>query len=151
MTDIKTDTWVLIADGEKALFLTNDGDARDLNLTVHRIEDQDNPPTREQAANRRGRVQQSANPGGHAYDDTDWHEFEKDRFASDLADILYKQAHKGAFDRLVIVASEQVLGVLRKEMHQEVSDKVIAEIAKTLTNHPIDQIEKLVKAELDAA
>jgi protein required for attachment to host cells len=35
-------------------------------------------------------------------------------------------------------------------MHQEVSDKVIAEIPKTLTNHPIDKIEDMIKQELAA-
>lgn len=151
MTKLKTGTWVLIADGEKALFLQNDGDDMDPDLNVRRIEEQDNPPTREQAANRRGRVQQSANHGKSAYDDTDWHEFEKDRFAKDVADILYKQGHKGAFDHLVIVASPQVLGVLRDELHVEVANKVIGEIPKTLTNHPIDEIETMVKYEMASA
>ena len=85
-----------------------------------------------------------------AYDDTDWHELAKERFAKDLSDMLYAEAHKGAFDRLVIAASPQVLGVLRADMHKEVSDKVIAEIPKTLTNHPMHKIEEIVKAELDA-
>ncbi len=58
-------------------------------------------------------------------------------------------AHAGKFDRLVLVASPQVLGNLRDEMHKEVSDRIIAEIPKTLTNHPIDEIEKLVKAHMD--
>jgi hypothetical protein len=30
-----------------------------------------------------------------------------------------------------------------------VSDAVVAEVDKTLTNHPIDKIETLLKAELD--
>lgn len=148
MTRLKTGAWVVVADGEKALFLKNDGDAEDPNLNVERIEEQDNPPTREQAANRRGRVMQSANPGRSAYDDTDWHEFEKARFARDLADILYKKAHQGAFDELVVVAGPQVLGVLRDEYHQEVSNRIVAEIPKTLTGHPIDEIEQMVKSEL---
>lgn len=151
MSELKIGTWVLVADGEKALFLQNDGDEMDPDLNVRRIEEQENPPTRDQAANRRGRVFQSAGDGRSAYEDTDWHEFEKERFAKEVAEILYKQGHKGAFDKLVIVAGPQVLGVLREELHVEVADKVIAEIPKTLTGHPIDAIEKMVKAELDAA
>ncbi len=147
MTELSTGTWVLVADGEKALFLVNDGDAQDPNLNVRRIEAQDNPPTRDQAANRPGHVGESARPGGHTYGDTDWHEFEKDRFATEVADILYRQAHRGAFDRLVIVAGPAVLGTLRGALHSEVSGKVVAEISKTLTNHPIDRIEALVKQE----
>ena len=144
-------TWVLIADGEKALFLENKTDAEDPHLDVWREEQQDNPPNREQAANRRGRVGQSANHGKHAYEDTDWHQLGKERFDDDLADILYKKAHKGEFDRIVLVASPMILGQLRDKLHQEVTRRVVAEIDKTLTNHPMDEIEKILKSELDAA
>ena len=84
-----------------------------------------------------------------ALDDTDWHELAKERFAEDLAAILYKKAHAGEFERLVIVAPPATLGELRNTMHKEVAERVIGEIPKTLTNHPIDKIEKLVKAELE--
>ncbi|MEY8882463.1 host attachment family protein [Donghicola sp. XS_ASV15] len=150
MTKVKNGAWVLIADGEKALFLRNDLDAQDLDLNVVRIEEQENPSDREQSANRPGRMHDGGPGQKSAMDDTDWHELAKERFASDMADILYKQAHKGKFDQIVVVAPPQTLGELRKEMHQEVSDKVIAEIPKTLTNHPIDKIEELIKQELAA-
>lgn len=150
MSTLEHGTWVLVADGEKALFLENVTDAENPHLQVRRMEGQDNPPTREQAANRPGRVQESMSPGVRSYDDTDWHELEKDRFADDLADILYRQAHRGAFDHIVIVAPPGVLGEMRSKLHQEVSDKVVAEIDKTLTNHTLEDIEKIVKGEMAA-
>ncbi len=150
MTRLTNDTWVLVADGEKALFLRNITDGEDPNLEVIRKEEQDNPKDIDQSANRPGRVAQSANPGKSAYEETDWHELAKDRFAADLADMLYERAHKGQFDRIVLVASPQVLGELRGQLHLEVTDKVVGEIPKTLTNHPINEIEKIVKAELAA-
>ena len=85
-----------------------------------------------------------------AYDETDFHELQKERFAADLADKLYKMAHKGRFERLVLVASPQVLGVMRDHLHKEVSDKVVGEIPKTLTNHPLHEIEKIVASDLHA-
>ncbi|MBM1631564.1 host attachment protein [Sulfitobacter mediterraneus] len=151
MTQIDNGTWVLIADGEKALFLENKTDGQDPFLEVFREEEQDNPPNREQAANRPGRFNDGPSVHRSAVDDTDWHELAKDRFAHDLADILYKQAHKGRFDKLVIVAPPNTLGELRQELHQEVTQKVIGEVPKTLTNHPIDEIEKIVSTELAAA
>lgn len=148
MSILENGTWVLIADGEKALFLENVTDAKNPNLKVRRLKEQDNPPAREQAANRPGRVHESAGHGVRSYGDTDWHQLEKDRFADELSEILYQQAHRGAYKRLVIVAPPSVLGEIRSTMHQEVSSKVVAEIDKTLTNHPIDEIEKILKAEL---
>ena len=150
MTKITNGTWVVVADGEKALFLRNVTDGENPNLEVIRKEEQDNPKDIDQSANRPGRVHQSANHGRSAYEDTDWHELAKDRFAADLADILYERAHKGKFDSIVLVAAPNVLGELRDQLHQEVTDKVVGEIPKTLTNHPIDEIEKIVKSDLAA-
>ncbi|KIN60592.1 Protein required for attachment to host cells-like protein [Sulfitobacter noctilucae] len=151
MTHLTNGTWVLIADGEKALFLQNVTDGEDPYLDVFREEEQENPPNREQAANRRGRFNDGPSVHRSAVDDTDWHQLSKERFAAELAEILYKKAHQGAFEKLVIVAPPKTLGELRNEMHQEVSTKVIGEVPKTLTNHPVDEIEKIVAAELAAA
>lgn len=156
MAHLGNGAWVLIADGEKALFLENITDGKNPHLQVRRIEQQDNPKDIDQSANRPGRMQEGR-PGGEgsgprsALDDTDWHQLAKERFANDLADILYKQAHMGVFDSIVIIAAPQVLGDLRKALHQEVSKRVIAEIPKTLTNHSIDEIEQHVTSELSAA
>ena len=148
MTDIRKGTWVLIADGEKALFLRNDLDEENLDLNVVRIEEQDNPSDREQSANRPGRMQDTGVGQRSALDDTDWHELAKERFADDLADILYKQAHKGRFDEIVICAAPKTLGELRDKLHKEVASKVIAEIPKDLTNHPLDKVEQMLSTEL---
>ena len=145
---LKTGTWVLICDGEKALFLRNDGDAQAPDLNVVRIDSQENPKDTDQSANRPGRMKDDGTGHRSAFDDTDWHELAKDRFASDLAGRLYKQAHRGAFDSIVIVAAAKTLGALRSELHKEVSSRVIAEIDKDLTNHPLDKVEDLVKLEL---
>lgn len=151
MTRLEKDTWVVVTDSEKALFLRNLTDHDDPYLDVFDEEEQENPSDREQSANRPGRMQDTGVQQRSAMDDTDWHELAKERFAADLAEQLYKEAHKGAFKKLILVASPQVLGDLRGELHKEVADRVIAEVPKTLTNHPVDKIEKLVKKELDAA
>ena len=151
MAELKKNTWVVITDSEKALFLRNVTDHENPYLEVIEKEEQENPSDREQSANRPGRMNDTGVQQRSAMDDTDWHELAKERFAADLAEKLYEEAHKGSFKHLVIVASPQVLGVLREEMHKEVADKVVAEVPKTLTNHPVREIEKLVKRELDAA
>lgn len=150
MAKLDQGTWIVVADSEKALILRNVTDPQDPNFEVTQIEVQDNPSDKAQSANRPGRMQDGGPGHKSAMDDTDWHDLAKDRFAKDLADVLYKDAHKGAFDKLVLVASPQVLGVVRSEMHKEVADRIVGEIPKTLTNHPVTEIEKIVKAELGA-
>ena len=151
MSKLIKGTWVVVTDSGKALFMRNLTDGEDPHFEVDGVEEQDNPPDIEQSANRPGRMNDGGPGHKSAFDDTDWHELAKDRFATDLSDMLYAEAHKGAFEQLVIVAAPQVLGVLRNDLHQEVTDKIIAEIPKTLTNHPVDEIEKIVKDELKAA
>ena len=150
MSDIKLDhdTWVVIADSEKALFLRNEGDDEYPNLEVIREMEQDNPPNREQAANRRGRFNDAGAGGAHrsAVADTDWHRMNKEMFAKDISEKLYELAHKGRYDKLVIAAAPLVLGEMRKEMHKEVTDKLVGEIDKNLTNLPVHEIEEHLKA-----
>lgn len=148
MTILSKDTWVLVADSEKALFLRNETDGKDPFLTVVRKKTQENPPTGEQAANRPGRMSDGPSQHRSAMDDTDWHALAKDRFATDLADMLYTRAHNKDFDRLVLVADPSTLGSLREALHKVVSDKIVGEVPKTLTNHPLHEIENIVKAEL---
>ena len=143
-------TWVLVADGEKALILVNTVDAADPALQVVRVEAQEADAT-PRPSESPGSMS-DAGPGQRSsVDEGDWHRLAQDRFAHDLADLLYKQAHRGAFDRLVLVAPGRVLGALRETLHKEVSAKVVAELDKTLTNHPIDKIERLLHGELDGA
>ena len=142
---IPHDAWVVVADGEKALFLRNQGDDEHIFLDVFREEEIDNPPNREQAANRRGRQGDSTGARRHAYEDTDWKQLGKDRFAKDLAEILYKRAHANKFDKLVIAADPSTLGNLRKELHQAVEERIIHEVPKDLTNHPLDEMEKVLQ------
>ncbi len=151
MTSLTHDTWVVVTDSEKALFLRNLTDGENPNLEVLDKDEQGNPSDRDQGANRPGRRMDGGPGQRSALDDTDWHELAKERFAADLADKLYTLAHKGKFQRLVLVAAPGVLGELRGALHKEVSDKVIAEIPKTLSNHPISDIETLVKRDLKAA
>lgn len=144
MPDIPHDAWVLVADGEKALILRNEGDAEYPNLQVTRLIEQDNPATHEQGTDRPGRFSDGPSVHRSAVQETDWHRLAEERFARDLADRLYKAAHAGRFDRLILVAPPRTLGELRDALHKEVRARVIAEIDKDLTNHPVHEIEKIV-------
>ncbi|SFS21264.1 baeRF12 domain-containing protein [Yoonia litorea] len=143
--------WVLIADGEKALFLVNAGDAQDMHLQLRQKEEQENPQAQDWAANRPGRFNDGPSVHRSAVQDTDWHVLEKERFAHDLAEMLYQDAHSGKFDKLVIIASRVVLSELRQELHQEVTKRLILDVPKVLTNHPIEEVEKLLSRELEDA
>lgn len=148
MTELTHGVWVLVADGEKALFLENVTDGQDPYLQVVRLESQDNPPHSDQVTDRPGRMQDTGVGQRSAMQDADWHLLAKDRFAADLSDILYRQAGRKAFDKLILVAPPKTLGALRDDLHKEVRARVVAEVDKDMTNHPVTKIESLLKAEL---
>ena len=140
-------SFVVVADGEKMLFFRNEGDGEFLKLEVERKRVQDNPPSREQKTDEAGRTfDASGGAGRSAYEETDYHELEKSRFAAETAEMLRRRALNNDFENLIIVAPPPTLGELRKHYHKEVEKRLAGEIAKDLTGHPVEQIEKIITA-----
>ncbi|MBV8742078.1 MAG: host attachment protein, partial [Sinobacteraceae bacterium] len=117
----------MVGDGERAIFFRNSGTPLHPRLTVEKVFEQDNPPTREQGTDRPTRGSEFSGAGAAAsvgsprsnIEQTDWHQLNEDRFSKDIAEKLYQLAHANHFQRLVIVAPPKVLGTLRKAMHKE--------------------------------
>ncbi|WP_448664274.1 host attachment family protein [Sphingomonas sp. CJ20] len=142
------DAVVVVADGRKMLWLRNEGDAAFPNLQVERKRTQDNPATGDQATDAPGRSFSSVGPGRSAYEQTDFHQLEEDRFAAETADLLRKRALANDFESLIVVAPPRTLGELRKHYHVTVTDRLAGELSKDLTGHTLPQIEEaLLKAE----
>ena len=143
---LEHDIWVLVADGEKALFLRNEGDHEYPHLEVFREVHEETPATHDQGTDRPGRLHDGTQAHRSAVQETDWHRIEKTRFAKELSERLYKMAHRNDFKKIVLVAPPVVLGELRKDLHKEVADRVAAEVPKTLTNHTVEEMEKVLQA-----
>lgn len=142
---LKHDAWVAVLDGRKALFLRNEGDEKFANLRTMETFEQDNPPTREQGTSAPGRSSDALG-NRSAVEGTDWHELGEERFALGIVEQLYAAAQKGRYDQLVLCAPPRLMGVIRKKIHKIVRERIVAEIEKDLTGHPIDEIEKIVLA-----
>ena len=170
------DTYVLVADGRKLLFLRNEGDAHALNLKVELAEEHPNPADRDQktdaaggasgsqmgasapaAAQTGGGTARASGTGGGGqggafapsrgtFEETDFHQLEEDRFAAQAADMLKRRALANEFERLIIIAPPKTLGELRKHYHKEVEQRLTGELAKDLTGHPIPDIEAALLA-----
>lgn len=69
-------------------------------------------------------------------------------FAKQLAHWLYSKAHRGDFEKLVLIADPTTLGTLRPQLHSEVSNRIVLELDKTLINSPVDDIARHIKREL---
>src|SRR5262245_41074442 len=144
MTSIQIphDAVVFVGDGRKALFLRNEGDAKFPNLKVERSFVDDNPPTHQQGSDRPGRSFSSIDGRRSSVAQTDWHDLEEKNFARDVAAQLEKVVREQHVKALVIAAPPRTLAALRQVFHADIKSKIVAEVDKDLTGHPVYEIEK---------
>lgn len=136
------DAMVFIGDGRKALFLRNSGDEKFPALETERVFADENPPTHEQGADRP--TVAFAHAGSHRrgqIEQTDWHRLEEHRFAERVAAALEDVVRKRNVPALVIVAPPKTLADLRQAFHPDVKKRIVAEIGKDLTKHPVGEIQ----------
>ena len=141
-------SFVVVADGKKMLFFSNEGDSDFPKLEVERKRETADAYDREQKTDAPGRTFDSSGGAGRsAYQEVDFHQLEEDRFAAETAELLKQRALRNEFENLIIVAPPRTLGELRKHYHKEVEKRIAAEIPKDLTGHPVADIEKILQAE----
>lgn len=142
---IPFDTWVLVADGRKALLLRNAADETRVDLKVLKvIEQPDNPKTAEHGTDRPGRVADSASGRRSAVEQTDWHDLAEREFAAGVSDTMQRHHQDGDFTKLVVVAPARTLAEFRQRFSKELHATVLAELDKDLTKHPVHEIERLL-------
>ena len=142
---IPFDTWVLVADGRKALLLRNATDEIRPDLKVLKvIEQPDNPRTAEHGTDRPGRVVDSASGRRSAVEQTDWHDLAERDFAAGVTDEMERHRRDGDFSKLVVVAPARTLAELSQRFSKELHATVMAELDKDLTKHPVHEIERLL-------
>ena len=140
---IPHDALVFVGDGRRALFLRNSGNRRYPNLTTERVFTDENPPTHEQGTDRPGRgFKRAATNRRSSMEMTDWHELEKERFAGRVASAMEQLVRAEKVKAIVIVAPPRTLAELRHAFHADVKNRIIAEVDKDLTKHPVWEIEK---------
>jgi protein required for attachment to host cells len=142
MTKLPHDALVFIGDGRKALFLRNAGDEKFADLRIERVFAEENPPTHEQGSDRPGRGVESA--GTHrrsSIEQTDWHHLEEHRFAERVAKALEDLVRQRKVPAILIAAPPRTLADLRRVIHSDVKARIIAEVGKDLTKHPVGEIQ----------
>jgi protein required for attachment to host cells len=137
------DVWVLVGDGRRALLLRNHGDVTFPDLRVVRtFEDSHNPASAAQGTDRPGRSMEHSTGRRSGMDETDWHVQAEQRFAEKVAGELGLVASTIA--SLIVVAPPRTLAQLRSSLNSGLRKKVLAEVNKDLTRHPVHEIESIL-------
>ena len=145
---IANGTCILVTDGSKMLLFRNEGDADYPKLTRLAKTEDENPSDRAQKSDGPGRTSAMAAGGRRsAYQETDFHRQEEERFARRTAAMLGRRAAAAEFERLVVVADPRTLGVLRDHYPPALKKVVTAEVAKDLVKHPVAEIERILGKE----
>lgn len=135
-------TWIVVADGARARFLLHEGIGKGLKPALPEEMRHELPPNREIVTDKPGRWPDAVGPGRSGLTPTvDWHEFEKERFAHQVAKVLEDGRNRNLFDRIVLVAPPKTLGYLRDELTKPTQQMVYGELSKDLTHHTVADLE----------
>jgi protein required for attachment to host cells len=97
---------------------------------------------RDLVADSPGRVHDRIGPGRHSMEpDVGVKDDELRRFAGSVVRHLETARSRGLFDRLIIVAAPEFLGVLRKALTDQLVDILVEEIPKDMVGHDLPKIE----------
>jgi protein required for attachment to host cells len=126
-------TWILVADSSRARIFTADTpsspleEIEDFSHVESRIHD------REITSDLPGRIKSTAG-GGHAFEQpTDPKDHEADNFAHLVAKFLQDAHNAKRFDRLLIIAAPEFLGLLRNHLQESIKQLIRFELDKDLT------------------
>lgn len=126
MDRIPADAMVVVADGESARVFRNVG--TDGALSLH-----------QQALVTAQNVDDDG-PSGSAPPEQSPQQTDEATFAKQLAHRLNHGALTNAYAHLVLVADPQTLGLMRPQLHKETLQRMHGELAKTLTNAPVEDV-----------
>ena len=148
-------TWIFVADASRARIYA----WRDAKIALHPLQEFFHPQSRlanhELVSDRPGRVQQGTPPsrgnssagpnkGNRSAMEppTSPKTVEHEHFAHELAAVLYKGLVTHAYQRLVMVAAPQFLGLLRQVVSDQVTKQVVASLDKDYTSLTTAELEQ---------
>ena len=131
-------TWVVLVDARNASVVVNRGPGKGIAVL------EDKAWSAEPAigfSSEPGVGHSSAGPGISAVDQGDPQEHADQVFAKEIAQDLESALARKDFDRLVMVSGPHMLGVMRKALTPAVRGLVVGEIAKDLSDLPLDRLQ----------
>lgn len=143
--------WVLVADASRARLFASDLLFDALEPLDDRVHPASRMPVHELVSGARG-AEQAAVSGVHTRYErhTDPHDATVEAFARELAAVVCTAHAAHRFDRLVVIAPPQFLGVLRAHLDPATARAVIADISHEWTQLPLEELTERTRAAVTA-
>ncbi len=134
-----TRTWILLADANKARIFENKGPGKGLaQLCKYSFEAE----TPKGHSDRPGRTFNSVTPTRHKMSGSHPDEISLMQHVDEFLSSLDKSLNNNSFDQLIICASPNTLGAIRKRISNALKKTVISEIPKDFTNTSDRELSK---------
>lgn len=144
-TLVRTGDYVLVADGQKALLLRNDGNVDAVRLTATRIlESGARAPTHAMGRDRPGHFLKDRPSRRGSFEASDLHTAAERSFARLVAEEFGDIVAGDERARVLLLAPAKTLGELRTHLRAGLADRISGEFAREMTNAPIADIEALL-------
>jgi len=126
-------TIVVVADGAKLEIYRNEGDETALKLAAQALPD----------------LTVHATDSGHRHHassaNPDHHLQAEDNFVASVVGWLNHQTMGNKIEHLVVIAAPRALGEMRKHYHVTLKQRLVGELSKDLTGHPVSAVEHELK------
>jgi protein required for attachment to host cells len=138
------ETRLLVCDGRKALFLRNGGPAGRPAFEVEQeMHEKGASHTADLGADEPGRLKSAFGPRS-SVEGTDWRQAAEDAFVRKAVDAFTALCDAHDVREVVLVAPPRALATIRKIASKSLHDRVVGEIDKDLTKHPVHELERIV-------
>ena len=137
--------WIIVADSSRSRVFS----MKDIRSPLEEIKDWVHPASRlheqELGSDRQGRTFDSTGKGRHAKEsEVGIKKQEAINFAREIAHYLDGECNQNKFEKLVLIAPPEFLGILRKELGDNTRQRITREISKDLTQHAENHIRQEV-------
>jgi len=144
---LRRDARILVCDGKTALFLRNTGTPGHESFAVERSTRQDLPAhTADMGSDRPGRVGNARTGPTTSIEPADWHAEQEAAFVANATRVFATWCDEQPEAQVLLVAPPRALATIRETASAALLARCVAQIAKDLTKHPVDEIRKLALA-----
>ena len=143
-------TWIVLADAATARVYEPQAGRRDWKLIAELVHPQSRAKESELGRDKPGRVKQSTGSRAAMEPPTPRKEVEIEKFAREIAKALDDALVRKAYDRLVLVAPPEFVGILRKLLSERVERCIATTVEKDYLHLDLPEARERLEHQLEA-